>query len=88
VTTAYHVRLGVKFETRCPICKRMTGSRDYEKEKTSLYEYSAQDANEKTVKKFVGVHPECAGGSTKNAVGGEVKYRSQPKNEIEIEVPK
>ena len=82
--TLLHVRLGVKFETRCPVCKRMTGSREFEKEKTSLYEYSVKDENEKTVKKHVAVHPECAGGSTKNAVGQGRKYRVEPKNELVV----
>jgi len=73
---ATHIRLGVKFGGRCPICKRDTGSRSWELSQTALYR-SADG-------KFHPVHPKCAGGSTKSKVGGGAAYRQEPKKEIEF----
>lgn len=73
--TLNHKGLGVKFGGRCPVCNGDTGNRDFEKEKTALYR--SQDG------RFFPVHPECAGGSTKSAVGGGIKYRNEPKAVVE-----
>ena len=71
-TTAKHISLGARFGGSCAIC----GSTCHDLAKTSLYR--------KADGKFVVVHPACAGGSTKSAVGGGAKYRTEPKGVIEI----
>lgn len=74
--TITHKGLGVKFGGCCPICKSDTGSRDFEKAKTALYRSEEG--------KFFAVHPECVGGSTKSAVQGGIKYRTEPKSTVQI----
>lgn len=73
---AKHVGLGVKFGGRCLVCARETGNRDFEKAATSLYKLDSG--------KFGVVHPSCAGGATKHAVGGGTKYRTEPQGQIEV----
>lgn len=73
---AHHKGLGVKYGGICPLCTRSTGNRPFEREVTSLYK--GDDG------KFYAVHPRCAGGETKSSNG--VKYRTEPKETIEIEV--
>ena len=75
---AKHMGLGVKFGGRCAVCDRPTGERDFEKAATSLYKLANGT--------FLVVHPACAGGRTKNAVGGGTKYRTEPNSEIEVQV--
>jgi hypothetical protein len=71
-----HKGLGVKFGGRCLICGKDTGSRDWERALTALYKSEAG--------KFAPVHPECAGGRTKNAVGGGAKYSTEPAETLDI----
>ena len=72
---ATHKGLGVKFGGACGVCGRDTGKREFERAVTALYQ--REDG------KFIPVHPECAGGQTKNSNG--VKYRVAPKDSIEVE---
>lgn len=73
---AEHKGLGVKFGGKCAVCGRDTGSRPYEMAATALYKTDAG--------KFLVVHPTCAGGGTKNKIGGGIVYRREPRETIEI----
>lgn len=74
---AKHMGLGVKYGGRCGVCGRDTGSRPFEMAVTALYK--REDG------KFTPVHPHCAGGATKNAVGGGAKYKREPEGVIEVQ---
>ena len=74
--TLHHIGLGVKFGGNCPVCHRNTGVREFEKAATSLYKDTGGH--------FHPVHPGCAGGRTKSAVGGSIKYRTEPNSTIEV----
>lgn len=74
---ARHMGLGVKFGGNCAVCGRHTGNREFEKAATALYKTEHG--------KFVVVHPACAGGKTKHAVGGGIKYRDSPDSTIDID---
>jgi len=81
-TTATHVQISVKYDGICPICGRSIGGKKYQLAEASLYRVLLPSGKSK----FFTVHTSCAGGSTKTAPGGVVKYRTRPREAIDVTV--
>lgn len=74
---ARHIGLGVRCPGFCGVCGKDTGHGEFNLQQTALYK--REDG------RFCPVHASCAGGLTKTAIGGRLKYRREPRDEIEVQ---